>query len=80
MKVYVLQVVDFEDGYEYDTLIYHDLDEYNKAYKLIEDFDSHYYDDDYESESGSYYEDLRSLLEQHDLYKVATEYTTITVR
>ena len=80
METFIIQVVDFEDQFEYATLIYHNVDEYNKAFELITKFDDDYYSENYESESGSYYEDLVDLLTKHNLYKVATEYTTITVR
>ena len=32
METFILQVVDFEDQFEYATLIYHNVDEYNIQY------------------------------------------------
>ena len=78
MEVYILQVVDFEDSFEYITLVYNNADDFNKAFDLITDFDDHYYDDD--NNEGNYYEDLLQLLEDNNLYSVPKEYTTITVR
>lgn len=78
MEVYMLQVVDFEDAFEYVTLVYNNIDDFNKAFDLITDFDDHYYDDD--NYEGNYYEDLLQLLEDNNLHSRPKEYTTITVR
>ena len=78
MEVYILQVIDFEDSFEYITLVYDNADDFNKAFDLITDFDDHYYDDD--NAEGNYYEDLLQLLEDNNLYSKPKEYTTITVR
>lgn len=78
MEVYMLQVVDFEDAFEYVTLVYNNIDDFNKAFDLVTDFDDHYYDDD--NCEGNYYEDLLQLLKDNNLYSVPKEYTTITVR
>lgn len=79
MEVYILQVVDFEDAFEYVTLVYNNEEDYDKAFDLITEFDDHYYDDDDNAE-GNYYEDLLQLLEDNNLYSRPKEYTTITVR
>ena len=78
MEVYILQVVDFEDSFEYITLADDNIDDFNKAFDLVTDFDDHYYDDD--NNEGNYYEDLLQLLEDNNLYSRPKEYTTITVR
>ena len=33
MEVYMLQVVDFEDAFEYVTLVYNNIDDFNKAFE-----------------------------------------------
>lgn len=88
-QVYILRVLDAEDSYEYITLVLKTEEEFNKAKKLIEDFDVTYYDiieGDLESGydediyTGSYYEDLLSYLDKHNIESIRRTEEIIYVR
>ena len=78
MEVYILQVVDFEDAFEYVTLVYNNEEDYDKAFDLITEFDDHFYDDD--TIDKSYYESLLQLLKDNNLYNIPKVHTSLTVR
>jgi hypothetical protein len=48
-KYYVLRIVDDEDDYHYKTLLFDNVDDYNLAANVIEQFDNEFYQqEDYE--------------------------------
>lgn len=88
-QVYILRVLDADDGYQYITLVLRTEEEFNKAKKLIEAFDATYYhiiDGELESEydegiyTGSYYEDLLSYLDKHNIESIPRTEEVIYVR
>ena len=79
-NIYVLDVTDSDDNYRYLTLVYTDVNKYEEAIQVIENFDVLWFSDDYESESGSYFEDLEDLLESEGLLNRPKEYSTVYVR
>ncbi len=89
--VYILRIVDADDGYEYETLVFKTEEEFNKAKELIEKFDRTYYqaidgdlpEEEYDEDgiyTGSYYEDLINYLDAKGVEVISRTEMTIRVR
>ena len=60
-KYYLLSVLDVEDDFCYETLIYDNLEDYEKAIEVIEKVDKYWYSNEFEENEETidgYYEYL----------------------
>ena len=70
--IYILEILDAEDNYSYDTLVFDKEEDYNEAKKLIEDYDTMYYeleDPDYE-----YVDGLQDIINKINLKRKVVSY------
>lgn len=86
-QCYILRVLDSDDDYHYITLVLRTEKEFNKAIKLIKEFDSDYYEvvdgeKEYEDRvyTGNYYDDLLNYLDKNHIESISKTEATIYVR
>jgi hypothetical protein len=76
-KVYVLEIVDTDEGFVYDTLVFENERERNIAKLVVSDFDHNWYvvkNDDYRA-THNYEEELKKYLHEN----IIDEYFNIDV-
>ena len=69
--VFVLRILDSDDGFEYETLFYDNEKDYRKAVEIIEKINKFWYSDDFQKDVntlGGFYEYLIFVLEEKDLF------------
>jgi hypothetical protein len=81
-EYYILRVLDNDDDYEYETLIYNNPDDYDGAREVIEKVNDYWYSDDFEENeetNGGFYEYLIIQLKKKNLFN-PTRVNSIYVR
>lgn len=75
-KIYVLRILDDDDGFEYDTLAFDNLDDHDKAVKVIEEVNRYWYseecDNDEEAQALGFYEYMVHRLNEQNLFNAIT--------
>lgn len=71
--VFVLRILDSDDGFEYETLFYDNEKDYQKAVEIIEKIEKKWHYDDFQEDimrcgCDSFYEYLIFVLEENDLF------------
>ena len=86
-QVYILRVLDRDDGYQYITLVLKTEEDFNKAIELVKEFDGDYYEvidgeKEYEDGvyTGNYYEDLLDYLDKHHIESIPRTEEIVYVR
>lgn len=71
-KVYILSILDDEDGYEYETLAFDNVEDHDKAVKVIEEVNRYWYSEecynDEKAQALGFYEYLISQLDNNNLF------------
>lgn len=86
-QVYILRILDNDDGYHYTTLVFKTEKELNKAIELIKEFDGDYYkvvdgEKEYEDRvyTGNYYDDLLDYLDKHNIGSISNTEAILYIR
>lgn len=86
-QVYILRILDNDDGYHYTTLVFKTEKELNKAIELIKEFDGDYYkvvdgEKEYKDRvyTGNYYDDLLDYLDKYHIESIPRTEEVIYVR
>lgn len=64
---YILNVLDYEDGYKYYTLLFENRQECERAKRIIKSFDSKWYTYPEEFEGNDYLEELIKALNRNSV-------------
>lgn len=81
-KLYLLEILDSEDGYVYAKLLYTSEAELESAKRFVEQFDSNWYIRSFEEEmeNGNYYEELMDALQMAGLKGVSVYSRIVYIR